>query len=377
MSDIIRRGKSVPVQARRAQAPVDLDPQAIQIPGGGQIPVPPQQPGVTQNIIYVNVPAPQPQAVPQAIAPTGPSEIHVHNHIHSYAARRRGGRYGTSFVATLGFVLGGVACGVCFVPQLVWLARFIALVAGACAILGLLGSMLFRKNGAAMPVFGVIVSAFGYWLWMMKSGQAQLQLPKPIADAIPPSLMPTPSAPAPGSTPVPVVPTTVPPPTVLPATVLPATAPPTPPTAAAPSPSQTHLHDPSIFGDGGHWGNGTDPAQTPSPPGGVARTQSPPITVPAPTPAAIDFDTAAANLESARLTAARKLGLDYAGAKTATADAKTDYEQARATETPGSAALQSAGQSYLSQASKLTQMQKQLSADPGVAAAEAALKAAK
>ncbi len=77
------------------------------------------------------------------------------------------------------------------------------------------------------------------------------------------------------------------------------------------------------------------------------------------------------------MAAAAKMGVDYAAAKSAAADAKTEDEQVRATASPGSPELQVAGERYLSAASNLAAIQKKLDADPSVAAAEQALKAAR
>jgi hypothetical protein len=218
MSEIIRRKKAVPVEARRVEPAVDV----INIPGAGQIPLPPVIPGVTQNIIVVNVPqaAAAPVAPVQA-APVQTREIHHHTtHIYQAPRRPRMTR-GTSFLGTLGFVLGGVAVGTTYVPQILWLAKPVAVAAFGCAGFGFIGALLFNRVGKFMPMLGMLVSATGYYLWLKNTGQP-IQLPK--------------------------LDLSMPPTATTPATNAPATPAPNPP---SPPVKKTRPIDHSIFGDGG------------------------------------------------------------------------------------------------------------------------------
>ena len=348
MSDMIRRKQAVPVQARR------VEPQAetIQVPGAGPIPLPPAQPNVTQNIIYVNVP-PQQQAPPQP-----PGEIHIHAHVHEYPKRRRGGRYGTSFLGTLGFVLGAIDCGLTYVPQLLPISRYIAMVAGGCAMLGLLNAMLFRRIGRGMPAMGVLASAAAYGFWMLNSGQLPtwLDFLKPSASPVPAVRSPSPLTQAPPQTGSPSIPSTPDAPKQKPA------APP-------------RRRDPSIFGtDNPGWGNSQS---TPAPPANPPVVPANPAQV-APVAPTLDTKTATENLEAVRLAAAKKLGVDYAMVKATAATAKSEYDLVSQTSTPGSPELINASRQRMQADTKLHQLQETLAkADPEVAAAEAALKTAK
>ena len=77
------------------------------------------------------------------------------------------------------------------------------------------------------------------------------------------------------------------------------------------------------------------------------------------------------------MTAARKLGVDYQRAVADADDARKECEQVRQTAAPGSPELKTVWQAYLNADSKVKEIEKQLSADPTVAAAEAVSKAAK
>jgi hypothetical protein len=91
----------------------------------------------------------------------------------------------------------------------------------------------------------------------------------------------------------------------------------------------------------------------------------------------MDVATATANLENARITAAKKTGLDYSAARTAASDAKAEYEQVRQTAAPGSPELMTASQQRMDADAKVIQLQQQLRSDPAVTAAEQVLKTAK
>ena len=338
MSDMIRRGKAIPVQARRVEA----EPQTVHVPGSSSAagPAGVQPPNVTQNIFYVSVPGAPPQQAAAPASPAAPSgDVHIHNHIHEYPKRRRGGRYGTSFLGTMGFVLAGVACGACYVPQLVWLARFISLAGMGCAALGFLGSLLMGRNGKGMPMLGLLLSGFAYWLWMVKSGQAKLELPKEL------NFIPTPAQTEsmPGA-PAPVTPVT-------------------PPVLVTPAPAtgvNSRARDNTIFSE--------DPATVGTLTGTVPGTSSTPAVVPVTVKSATD------DLENARLMAAKKLGQDYAAVRTAAADAKYEYEQVKQTAPPGSSELMNASRQRMDADASLLKMQAELRKDPGVAAAEGVLK---
>jgi len=318
MGNIIRRKKAVPVEARRVEPP----PQTIRVPGAEPIPAPPQTPGVTQNIFYVNVPAGQPQST----APVDPSPREVHYHTTNiFLPRGQRGR-GTSFLGSLGFVLGCVAVGFAYLPPAMWLAKPIAIAGMALAGVGMLGAILLGRVGRAMPMLGLLVSAIAYGLWMKNTGQKlPIEIPKMDLNinATPPSVnTPAPSAPAKAE------------------------------------PAQDH----SIFGDG--QGNWTKLSDAPTP---ALVTPSPPM----------DLATATANLETAKIAAARQMGFDYESSKSAAANADAAYKQAKVDDSPGSAELIAASRAHLDADSQLNLIEIKLKQDPKVAAAEQALKNAK
>jgi hypothetical protein len=326
MRDIIRRKTAVPVEARR----VEPEPPTIQIPGA----VPPPSPGVTQNIIHVNVPSAAPAPQP---APADQRQVHYHTtNVYLPAPTRR--RRGTSFFGTLGFVLGGVAGGAAYVPPLVWLAKPIALGGLASAGLGMLGAILLGRVGKVMPLFGILLSAIAYGLWMKNTGlKLPVELPKINFNLVAPP--PVVNSPAPVSNP--------------PAVVKPA--------------DPTRLHDHSIFGDGtGTWTKPSNPPVTVSPP-----------SVPSAPAALVDVDTAKSNLETARENAAKQLGLDYDTTKSTAAAADAQYQQAKMDELPGSAELIAASKAHLDADSQLNLMLIKLRLNPNVAACEQALKNAR
>jgi hypothetical protein len=325
MSDIIRRKKAVPVEARR----VEPEPPTIHIPGADAIPIPPPVPGVTQNIIYVNVPSGKNAAPPPE--PADQRQVHYHT-TNVYLPPRRPGR-GTSFLGTLGFVLGGVAGGAAYLPQVVWLAKPIAIAGLASAGLGMLGAVLIGRVGKAMPLFGILVSVIAYGLWMKNTGQKlPIELPKMNFDIAAPSSV--------VNTPAPVA---------------------NPPAAAKPI-DPTRLHDHSIFGDGtGTW---------------IKPSGAPAITTPS-NIAPLDVATAKDNLETAREAAAKQIGLDYHSAKSTATEADSQYQQAKMDELPGSAELIAASKAHLEADSQLNLIVIKLRQDPKVAAAELALKNAR
>jgi hypothetical protein len=326
MSDIIQRKKAVPVEAHRVE-PV---PEVINIPGTGPVPVPPQTPGVTQTIIYVNVPQGQ-AASPQAATPppSEPREVHHHTtNIYQSPKRRRLGR-GTSFLGTLGLVLGGVAAGAAYVPPVAWLAKPIAVAGFGCAGFGFIGALLFNRVGRFMPMLGMIGCAVGYCLWMKNTGQP-IELPK-----LDLNLNPTPAAPAVNT-----------------------------PTAPAAKPARQQDH--SIFGDGdGGWTKPTDVAP------------STPLTTPSIAVPQLDVVTATSNLEKARDAAAARMNIDYAGAKSAAVTAAANYQQAKINNSPDSPELIVASKAHMEADSQLNEIEGKLRSDPAVSAAEVALKSVK
>jgi hypothetical protein len=170
MSNIIPRKKVVPVEARR----VEIPPMPIEPPTAGQMP----PPNVTQNILYVHVPAPQaPQPIPQPAEPA-PREVHYHTtHVYHSPMRPKLGK-GTSFMGSMGLVIGAMAIGSTFVPQLTGLAQPMAVIAGGLAGLGLLLAMLFRHVYTGIPMLGLIVAAAAYGLYLKDTGQLPKELPK-------------------------------------------------------------------------------------------------------------------------------------------------------------------------------------------------------
>jgi hypothetical protein len=349
MSDIIPRNKVIPVQARRR----DPEPPMIQIPGADPIPAPPTQPGVTQNIIYVNIPGPQspapqsPQPAPLAPAANPPQEIHVHNtHVHNYA-RRRGQRLGSSFFGTLGLMLGGASMAAAYMPVTLSYAKIITEAGAASSALGLLSAIAFGRVGRGLPFFALVVCGAGFGMWAKNSG---------LLPGVPGFEVVT----APQHS------------TAAPATVAPSGATPAPadkPTANQPAPDATRLHDHTIFGDGqGTW-------VKPSAPASPSLPATPRVTPLSPAP--IDLATAKTNLELARTTAAARLGLDYVGAKQAADTAQSEYDQAKIADAPGSPDLIAASEKHLQAQSQLNEIVAKLHSDPGVAAAEASVKAAR
>ena len=220
MGKIVRQGEVIPVQARRT-GPVPPPVATVQVPGGHPAPPPPPPAaGGPQNVIYVvNPPA----------APT-PPPIEIHHHHHhttEVPARRRRRSKGTSFLGTLGLVVGGVACVAAFLPPVAAFGKWLGLAGLAMATLAWVGAVLLRRVGAAMPFAGMVVAAAGYALSVYNLGQGQatydlwrakspvalpaLRIPSPAAP-VPATVDPTPTAPgvpAPAAvpgTPTPVVP---------------------------------------------------------------------------------------------------------------------------------------------------------------------------
>jgi hypothetical protein len=307
--------------------------------------MPPLVAGVTQNIIYVNIPA-----GPPAPPPAAPSEIHFHNTNVYEAPRRKRRVIGTSFLGLWALVFAAIAAFVAYVPPVMWLAKPIAEIGTVCAGLGLLGAVVLRRVGRGVPLFALLMCGVAYCMWLNNSGQllgkyedlrSKLPLPKIDFDgkAAAPAAVAVPSA---------------------------------KPAADQSQQDPTRLHDKSIFGDGtGIWAK---PFPGPVPP--VPSTPGPSPAAPAAIPA-MDVATATANLERARAAAAQRMGVDYTGAQTAAAEAQTEYQETKIANAPGSPELIAASQKHLQADSHLNLIEMKLRSDPAVAAAEAALKAAK
>ncbi len=92
--------------------------------------------------------------------------------VYDRRPRRRAGK-GTSFLGTLGLVIGGLACGTAFLPQVSAYAGRMAEVGLGLAALAWVGAVVLRRVGATMPFVGALVSAAGYGLWLYQTGQAQ------------------------------------------------------------------------------------------------------------------------------------------------------------------------------------------------------------
>ncbi len=90
----------------------------------------------------------------------------------------------------------------------------------------------------------------------------------------------------------------------------------------------------------------------------------------------IDLETARKNLESARVAAADRLHLDYAGAKAAAAQTDQELNDARKKFGIGSPELIAAGQRRMDADSALRQIESRLASDPQVVTAEQEMKTA-
>ena len=167
MGKIVRQGEVIPVQARRVGGAVPpVPPTTAYAPGMEPVdPLPPAA-GGPQNVIYVVAPQ----------SPPPPAEVHHHHHHTTEVVmpvRRRRRSKGTSFLGTLGFVVGGLACLTAFAQQVAVAAPYIAIGGLVAATLGWCGAVLFRRVGATMPFVGMVVSTAGYGLGLFMTGQAQ------------------------------------------------------------------------------------------------------------------------------------------------------------------------------------------------------------
>ena len=179
MGFLTRRDKAITVHAQRVEGTSvpprpPAGPTVVMVPPMSQVPpapvVPPQAPPGMHNVIYVvNTPP------PAAAAAVPPQEVHHHHHHTTQVVMPRSRRWskGTSFLGALGLVVGGLACGVAFLPPLAKFAGPMALAGLAMAALGWLWAVLLRRTHAGMPMLGMIVSAVGYALCLYNTGQAQ------------------------------------------------------------------------------------------------------------------------------------------------------------------------------------------------------------
>jgi hypothetical protein len=207
MGDMTRRDEITPVSARRARVvgqPVAMPP-VVPVDVGA----PPPVGAGPQNVIFVVAPQPP-------VPPPPPQVVHHHHHhttqvILPARPRRRPAR-GTSFLGTLGLVVGGLGCAAACLPPVVASAHYIALAGLGMAALAWLAAVLLRRTGATMPFAGMVVSAVAYGLWLFNAGQAQptydrLRVRWPVLPAIqfqaPP---PAPAAEPAAGTPVPTPP---------------------------------------------------------------------------------------------------------------------------------------------------------------------------
>jgi hypothetical protein len=361
MGELSRRSDNpVPVQARRTTNrfplpdPAPLDPIEIQIPPGQQPPViPPPSTGVTQNIIYVTVPPPA-QIVPPG-GPIPPQEVHYHT-TNNFAPIKRRRETGTSFFGRLAIVAGLLACGCAYLAATTEYVRPIAEAGLAMGALGLVISTLFGRSGRVVPVLGILISAVAFPLWFSRTGQLQSQYNQLRSKSQ--GALPALDLSASDST------------GKIPGDSVSAKTP------AAPVVIQQLNRDHSIFGDNGGWHKPGD-GVVPTPPAKPAPGDTPPSAANDQTSASVTLPIATANLETARIKAAQRRGVDYAAAKAAAASAAMAYENAKIQFDLKSPELLTAGEKKRSADSQLRVLEKSLDSDPDVAAAEAALKAAK
>jgi hypothetical protein len=366
MGKLIRRRDTIPVEAHRSSPPAVQPPEqvVIDVPRGAAPPPPSTAgPNVTQNIFYISAPAgaaqqpqqPPPQQQQAPPPPPPPQEIHYHTTVH-HLPRVRGPRHGLSFLGSVGFVLGALGCAAAFAPQAASFARPLATAGLVAAGLGMLGAIFFGRSGKGVPLLGLLVSAVAVGLWLQKNDprvQAEVEKLKqqvPQLDVGTQANNPPPSknAPAAASTlrhtpPAPAAHVTTP----VPAPASPVT-PPAPPT---------------IFDFGN--GDNTD-AAAPTPAAATPHPVTP--------QSSVDLATAAASVESARLAAAKRLGIEYATVKSNADKAWANLQQGRATYATGTSELRDVEQKWLDAKSMLDNICRRLRADSAVAAAEAALR---
>jgi hypothetical protein len=359
MGKLIRRNQAIPVQVRRP----DPEQVVIDVPGAAGAPAPqnppdkppPQQqapaagPNVTQNIFYISAPAGQQaaQQPPPPQQPQFPQEVHYHTVVH-HAPRSPGRRKALSFLGSAGFVLGALACATAiWVPQAAAFTRPLAMAGLVAAGLGMLGAILLENTGKGVPLLGLVVSGIAFGLWAQKNDpRVQAEVEK-LKQQVPQLDLGTSGSPK----------TNSPPPKTVPA------APPHKSTTNAPAaPVDTPQNDTSIFGAANGETNAT-PA-TPSQP----RPVTPQAT--------IDAATATANVEAARLAAAKRMNIDYATTKSNYDKAWANLQQAKATDAAGSDDLRAVEQKWLDAKGTLDNVCRRLRADPAVASAEAAMKSA-
>ena len=149
------------------------------------------------NIFVINA-GHSPQPAPAPPPPT-PTEIHHHHTTVQYVPRKRTPHYNTSFFASAGLVLGGLAAACAYESgsylPFAWPLAMAGLAAGGIAFVG---AILFRRTRTGLAVFALLLSAAAYVGWLYNSNQLQSQideirrqLPKvdlgqPTAASVPP-----------------------------------------------------------------------------------------------------------------------------------------------------------------------------------------------
>jgi hypothetical protein len=355
MGKLIRRNQAIPVQVRRPepeQVVVDVPGAAEgtpqKPPGAPQPQAPAAGPNVTQNIFYISAPAGQPQQQPPPPQPPQPpQEVHYHTVVH-HAPRTRGRRKALSFLGSAGLVLGALACAAAiWVPQAAAFTRPLAMAGLVAAGLGMLGAILLENTGKGVPLLGLIVSGVAFGLWAQKNDpRVQAEVEK-IKQQVPQLDLGTNNSSKPNS----------PPPKTVPAA--PHTSTTNAPAAPAKPAQEAAQKDTSIFGfaDGNTDATTTPPAQ----PRPVTPQNS------------VDLATATANVEAARLAAAKHMNVDYATAKSNNDKAWVNLQKAKATYAAGSDDLRAVEQKWLDAKAVLDAICRRLRADPAVANAEAAM----
>jgi hypothetical protein len=258
--------------------------------------------------------------------------------VHQAPPRSRGPRRGLSFFGSAGVVLGGLGIAALYVPHAADFARPLAMAGLAAAGFGLLVAVLFGHSGKAMPVFGLLVSAAAWGMWLKNTGQLPDEIKKvqaTVANGIADIKLPTTTTPDTGA------------------------AKPAPKPAPAKPTAEPAKQDTSVF----NFDKDAAAQQAAQP------TQPHTVVELAPT----DLATARQNLETARLAAASQMNIDYASARSKAEDAWAALQTARANYAAGSPELTAANQKWLDAKAVLDAIARRLRADPAVAAAEKAV----
>lgn len=200
----------------------------------------------------------------------------------------------------------------------------------------LLYAILFGNTGRFVPLVGLLASAVACGLWLRSGGQLPPDLgnaAKKFRNEIPNidlgGLSPTtPKAAPSGNSAIPIQP------------------------AAPQKPSSIFDFSPAV-------------------PAAPAANSATALTAPS-----VDIQTLQTTLESARIAAASRLGLDYTAARVALIQSDTDLQKARAAYPIGGIEVTAASQRHMTADSDLKAIEQQLRNDPAVVAAERCLKAA-